>query len=112
MGHITDAVKEALQGCRGALLESNHDVEMLRFGPYPAYLKSRILSPRGHLSNGDCASLALYAAMHGVTHIGLGHLSAENNTPEKALETTEKALSGSPVSSLCVCQRANVTRIM
>lgn len=112
MGHVTDEVKAALCGCRGALLESNHDVEMLRFGPYPAILKSRILSPRGHLSNEDCASLALYAAMQGVTHIGLGHLSAENNTPELALAAAERALSGSPVSSLTVCARANVTRIL
>lgn len=112
MGHITDEVCAALPGCRGALLEANHDVEMLKTGPYPAYLKARILSPRGHLSNEHCASLAARAAMHGVTHIALGHLSVENNTPAKALAAAEKALDGSGVRSLTVCAQASLTRIM
>ncbi len=111
MGHITDAVIGALDGCRGALLESNHDAEMLRYGPYPAALKSRIFAPTGHLSNEDCAGLALKAAAHGTQYIGLGHLSAENNTPEKALAAAEKTLAGTGVQ-IVVCNRTEVTRIM
>lgn len=111
MGHVTDAVKNALCGCRGALLEANHDVEMLRYGAYPAYLKQRVLSPVGHLSNADCAALALYAAHAGVTNIALGHLSAENNTPETARCAVARALDGSGVT-LTVCARDALTRIL
>lgn len=112
MGHVTDGVRAALAGCRGALLEANHDVEMLRCGPYPAALKARILSDTGHLSNADCACLARYAAERGVVHIGLGHLSAENNTPELARAAVAAALAGTAAESLTVCERASVTRIM
>jgi len=112
MGHITEEVTDALAGCRGALLEANHEEEMVRTGPYPAYLKARILSPRGHLSNGDCGALARRAAEAGVRHLGLGHLSRENNTPELARRTVEAALSGTDVRSLTVCARDRVTRIM
>lgn len=111
MGHITPEVIGALADCRGALLEANHDPEMLRCGPYPFYLKQRILSPRGHLSNGDCARLAARAAMLGVTHIALGHLSAENNTPALAHEAVAAALAGTSVK-LTVCARDRLTRIM
>jgi len=111
MGHVTDAVIGALEGCRGALLESNHAPDMLRFGPYPAALKSRILAPTGHLSNEDCASLAMKAAMRGVRYIGLGHLSPENNTPEKARASAEKCLAGTGVE-VVVCARDALTRIM
>ena len=110
MGHITEDVQAALTGCRGALLESNHDVNMLRRGPYPAYLKTRILSPRGHLSNTDCASLARLAEAAGVRHIALGHLSEENNTPKLAYDTVAAALSGDV--HLTVCERCTPTRIM
>ena len=111
MGHVTPEVTEALAGCRGALLEANHDADMLRRGPYPYHLKARILSPRGHLSNGDCARLCARAAMLGVTHIALGHLSAENNTPALARAAAESALAGTAVS-LTVCARDALTRIM
>ncbi|MGM9652649.1 MAG: MBL fold metallo-hydrolase [Eubacteriales bacterium] len=112
MGCVTEEVLGALRGCRGALLEANHDVEMLRCGPYPAYLKARILAPTGHLSNGDCASLARYAAENGVVHIALGHLSAENNTPALARQVVEAALGGTPVETLSVCARDRVTRVL
>ena len=111
MGHVTDAVCEALIGCRGALLEANHDPVMLACGRYPAALKARILAPTGHLANGDCARLAQFAAMHGAAHIGLGHLSEENNSPEKAGSAVQTALAGTGVD-VVVCDRVRVTRIM
>ena len=110
IGHITEDLQSALAGCRGALLESNHDIDMLRTGPYPAYLKARILSPHGHLSNTDCAALSRLAEAAGVRHIALGHLSEENNTPKLAYDTVCAALSGK--SRLTVCERCTPTRIM
>lgn len=111
MGHICEDLLTALPGCRGALIEANHDIALLRCGPYPAYLKSRILSPRGHLSNEDCARVAAHARDCGIRHIALGHLSEENNTPQLARDTVSAALIGSDVS-LTVCDRCAPTRIM
>lgn len=92
MGCVTDEVQNALLGCDAVLVEANHDVDMLVSGPYPPYLKRRILSPRGHLSNTDCARLALTLTESGTKYIVLGHLSRENNTPELAYKTVRAAL--------------------
>ena len=67
---------------------------MLREGPYPVYLKRRILSENGHLSNADCAVLARELADSGVRRIVLAHLSRENNRPEAAREAVLSALAG------------------
>ena len=64
-GFVTDDMKSSLEGCSAVLLESNHDEDMLRFGPYPAELKRRIFSKTGHLSNRDCASFAAELAKKG-----------------------------------------------
>ena len=93
-GSVTEDMLSALCGCDAALIEANHDVDMLRYGPYPAALKRRILSDRGHLSNDDCADFACALAKSGVGGIVLGHLSKENNTPRKAFETVREALDG------------------
>lgn len=86
-GIVTDEIRRTLMRCDVVLLESNHDVGMLRNGPYPYVLQERILSDRGHLSNDTCAALLPYLVEGGVTHIVLGHLSRENNTPELARRT-------------------------
>ena len=70
------------------MLESNHDVGMLQNGPYPYYLKRRILSDRGHLSNENCASVARDLVERGTTRLFLGHLSTENNLPALAYQTS------------------------
>jgi len=93
LGHVTDEVDDALKGCRLVLLESNYDERMLRGGPYPIYLKERILSPNGHLSNNDCAKQAAKLIKQGTTHLILGHLSQDNNLPQVADKTVEAALS-------------------
>ncbi len=93
LGHITPEVDEALNGCRLVLLESNYDEEMLRRGPYPLYLKERILSPYGHLSNENCGMQAAKLIRQGTTHIILGHLSQDNNRPDIADKTVERVLS-------------------
>lgn len=68
-------------------LESNYDERMLRTGFYPAYLKRRISSDVGHLSNTQAATLTLSHASSRLRHVFLSHLSANNNTPELALST-------------------------
>lgn len=96
-GSINEELLRGLEGADLALIEANHDLQMLRNGPYPYYLKRRILSPTGHLSNDDCARLALHLAKSGTGNIILGHLSRENNTPEKAHEAVFAAVSGENV---------------
>jgi phosphoribosyl 1,2-cyclic phosphodiesterase len=101
MGCVTDEVRENLLGADAVLLEANHDEEMLRFGPYPVYLKRRILSEHGHLSNACCASLARELAENGTGTIILGHLSRENNTPDTAVRAVGEALAGTGAELLC-----------
>lgn len=92
LGHITPEVDEALTGCRLVLLEANYDENMLRTGPYPLYLKERILSQNGHLSNTDCAAQVDKLIQRGTTHFILGHLSQDNNHPRLADYTVENNL--------------------
>lgn len=92
LGYLSDEVKENLLGCDMVVIESNHDVEMLRNGPYPYHLKRRILSDRGHLSNAVCAEFLPEMLKSGVRRFMLAHLSDTNNTPQLALETSLAAL--------------------
>lgn len=92
MGEVTDTVMDSVYGCDLILLESNHDVGMLRNGPYPYFLKERILSKFGHLSNESCAETAVKLMQSGTTRFVLGHLSKENNIPALAFETTRAAM--------------------
>lgn len=92
-GIITDGMTEHLAGCDFAFIESNHDLAMLKNGPYPPELKRRILSEFGHLPNTEAAQLSVWLAEKGTKRIMLGHLSGENNTEEIALATTKNALS-------------------
>ena len=101
MGHVTEEVFSALSGADTVLIESNHDEEMLRYGPYPIYLKRRILSDRGHLSNACCAELSRKLALGGTRRIILGHLSRENNTPVLALSAARESTAGLPVELYC-----------
>lgn len=91
-GTVTEQVFSGLCGADAVVIESNHDIDMLRYGDYPYYLKQRILSPKGHLSNTDCGELAKALADSGTRYFILGHLSRENNTPSKAFSAVRKAL--------------------
>ena len=93
LGHITADVEKNLLGADTVLLESNYDDIMLKNGPYPAYLKSRIRSKFGHLSNCDCGKFAERLIQSGTTRLILGHLSQENNTPHTADSTVASYLS-------------------
>ena len=91
-GFLTADAISALTHCNMAVIESNHDIDMLRNGPYPYVLKQRVLSQKGHLSNVDCAHILPQMIESGATRILLAHLSQENNTIRKALETSETHL--------------------
>jgi len=84
LGHVTDEILSALEGVNAAVLEANHDVDMLKAGHYPLYLKRRILSDNGHLSNEACGELAVHLAKRGLESLILAHISDENNTHGKA----------------------------
>ncbi|MBQ7895378.1 MAG: MBL fold metallo-hydrolase [Oscillospiraceae bacterium] len=101
MGHVTDDVKAMLRGVDTALIESNYDEDMLRSGPYPYFLKKRISSDFGHLSNSNCALFAEELVKQGTNKLVLGHLSRENNRPEIALKTVGERLHGSDAALLC-----------
>ena len=92
-GCVTEEAAALLPGVDLAVLEANHDVECLCCGPYPYYLKQRILGSEGHLCNEDAARFAVTLARAGAGEIVLAHLSRENNTPVMARHAVEAALS-------------------
>jgi phosphoribosyl 1,2-cyclic phosphodiesterase len=85
IGAPCDNVKSHLQQCHALFLEANYDQQMLKVGPYPYHLKVRIDSTRGHLSNSQAFELLKEHAHAELRCVFLSHLSAENNTPELAL---------------------------
>jgi phosphoribosyl 1,2-cyclic phosphodiesterase len=93
LGRSTDVVEHRLAGCHGLIIESNHDTKMLEEGPYPLELKRRIKGPDGHLSNREAAELLANLCHEGLNCVVLAHLSATNNTPEKAMKAVTHALS-------------------
>lgn len=92
MGIMLPAVREAAEKSDFAVIESNHDIEMLKTGIYPYYLKQRIMSKKGHLSNTDCARELVNLVRKGTLRLMLGHLSEQNNTPQVALTTSVSLL--------------------
>ncbi len=92
IGHISESVKANLLGVESVILEANHDTELLKKGPYPNFLKQRILSKCGHLSNDDAAEFAAILAESGTKNFLLAHLSEENNIPEMAFAAVYQAL--------------------
>ncbi|HVG27510.1 MAG TPA: MBL fold metallo-hydrolase [Acidobacteriaceae bacterium] len=92
LGYIPPNVKHALKNADVLLIESNHDLEMLKDGPYPWSLKQRVLSRVGHLSNAAAAEFLLRDYDGGAHTIVLGHLSEQNNLPELARLAAEQAI--------------------
>lgn len=92
IGVFTEEIRRNIKDSDLILLESNHDIEMVKFGPYPYDLKRRILSELGHLSNIDSGKAAIEILKHGKKKIVLGHLSGTNNIPELAYKTVENCL--------------------
>jgi phosphoribosyl 1,2-cyclic phosphodiesterase len=94
LGYISPNVRAQLQAVDLLLLESNHDLEMLRDGPYPWSVKQRVLSRVGHLSNEAAATFLEQDYDGQAAYVILAHLSESNNLPELARVTAERALSG------------------
>ena len=90
LGYVTNSIGKDMIGSDLVLIESNHDIERLKKGPYPYMLKERILSDNGHLSNADCAYTIKKLYEYGTRHFLLAHLSKENNLPELALNEVGK----------------------
>lgn len=93
LGQVTPEVCRGVRGAGLIIAEANYDVESLRSGPYPAFLKERILGDHGHLSNEMGGELARYAVEQGARRVVLGHLSQENNSPGMAYRAVEQTLS-------------------
>ncbi len=94
LGEVETGALRFLRGADAVVLESNHDPDWLRRGPYSADLKRRVASARGHLSNQQAAEAACALAPHGLKDLVLAHLSKTNNSPARACGTVRKALKG------------------
>lgn len=92
VGHITDTVGKYICQANHLILEANYDEEMLRFGTYPPFLKERIASPTGHLSNREAAEFLATHYNPQLKNIWLCHLSRDNNHPELAYKTVDERL--------------------
>lgn len=92
LGHLSPSWMQAVAGAQVLMLESNHDLDMLARGPYPARLKQRIRGRNGHLSNADCAKALTSLLPTGLRSVILGHLSGENNLPELAYQSAQEAI--------------------
>lgn len=104
LGVITNVVREYLRDCNLLVMEANHDVEMLLDGPYPWYLKQRIKSRSGHLSNNDCFGF-LQEIMHdALEYVIFAHLSEANNTHEKVREVMQPLFEGDGIDFTVACQ--------
>lgn len=92
LGYMPASVREHLRGCAGLMIESNHDVEMLRGGSYPWSVKQRVMSRVGHLSNAALAEFFAHDYDGAAQFLVLAHLSEENNHPEIARQCAGHAL--------------------
>lgn len=118
LGVYDDYTVESLKGMNVLFLEANHDVNMLQVGPYPYYLKQRILGDRGHLSNENSGRLLCRLLHDKLQTVILGHLSKENNLPELAYETVrmEITMGDNPYRAedfrLMVAKRSEVSPVV
>jgi len=94
VGHLSERFIKSFANCDMLLLESNHDAQLLRTGPYPWSVKQRVAGPNGHLSNAECALMARECVHRGLRHVVLCHLSQVNNRPEIALRAMRASLRG------------------
>ena len=98
LGYLSELVKHHLREADFLILESNHDLEMLKVGPYPWYVKQRVMSRTGHLSNTVVSEFLADAEVFDARarHLVLAHLSEQNNTPDLARVSAEEALGRRP----------------
>ena len=97
-GYINNKILTQIENKDAYIIESNHDIEMLRNSKYPFYLQQRILGDRGHLSNEDAAKYLEKIIGKNTKNIVLAHLSQENNTPSLALSTTKNKINNNDIT--------------
>lgn len=114
IGIVTPSIFDSIIGSDVVILESNHDIDMLESGPYPIFLKQRILSDKGHLSNVACAQLIHKLAKTGTKKFVLCHLSSNNNDPKIAYDFAFSAIESAGVSNfeLYVAPKINMEKII
>ena len=99
LGVVTNGVMKNLLGVDMAVVESNHDIEMLKNGKYPILLKKRILSNQGHLSNEACSRLIVELIKGGTKRFALAHLSEENNLVALAYNEADEMIHSADLAS-------------
>jgi len=92
LGYIPESIKFHLRRTDLLLLEANHDLDMLKVGPYPWSVKQRVMSRVGHLSNHAISQYLLEDFASTTAHLVLGHLSEQNNSPRHAIQTVSRVL--------------------
>lgn len=114
IGHISEDVLDGLRATQGILIEANHDIHMLREGPYPETLKHRVGGRYGHLSNEALARYLEYRLPNSVRHLWLAHLSGQNNHERLALDICEEALArrGGSVPRVYLTHQDRVTDLV
>jgi phosphoribosyl 1,2-cyclic phosphodiesterase len=112
LGFITNLAKNYLSQCDIVIIESNHDVDMLMNGPYPWYLKQRIMSRLGHLSNDNVASFIKECINEKCLFLLLAHLSKQNNRNELVLSTALSALGNNKITKVIISQQEIPTDII
>jgi len=112
LGYMPESIKYRLQGCQALLLESNHDIEMLKVGPYPWSVKQRVMGRNGHLSNHVVCDYLESDFDHSTATLILGHLSEHNNHPEIVRMGAEQALEQRGLATrLVVAEQKNPTEV-
>ena len=91
-GSVTEEMRQFIGRARHLVIEANHDIEMVKDGPYPQFLKDRILSATGHMNNHDAGATIAENMSEQLQNVWLCHLSEENNHPELARKTVESVL--------------------
>lgn len=112
LGYIPDSIKFHLRGTHLLVLESNHDLEMLKVGPYPWAVKQRVMARTGHLSNDVVSEFIRDDLDASTATLVLGHLSEHNNHPELVRLTAGQALAGRALATrLVVAEHGRATEV-
>jgi phosphoribosyl 1,2-cyclic phosphodiesterase len=114
LGFADDVVHRLVPRCDALLLESNHDVDMLKNGSYPEHLQRRILSDVGHLSNTQCMDVLAASGHAALQHLILGHLSKHNNSPDIVIAELHAVLRASPhiTPQVTIASRDEASRLL
>lgn len=112
IGKVTTLVRRHLTGCNGLVLEFNHDLDMLKNGPYPLQLQQRVKSSHGHLANNDAAAFLKELLHDSMKHVILAHLSETNNDPQLALLEAQTQIPSESFSRLHVASQHQPTGLL